>query len=637
MKNPYDKGLLKVTSSKRFLFFFIMDSVIITLSLFFSFLLRFDFKFEFYARYNAIILNTLPLFLFVKLSFLTSLRTYQISWSYVGIGDLYKILKALLFSQLFLLIVIYYLIIPGTFHLPLVMYDTDGFPRSILFIDGIITLFGIGGLRICKRLYLEILIKHTGLANTIIIGAGNTGDMIARHIFKQKASEFIVAGFLDDNKALHRVVIHGVKVLGGIDKLKESIYKYSIKNIIIAIPSMNKTNLRAIYEAAKKSGVENIKIAPIISDLSGAKKTVTSIEDIKIEDLIGRQIINRNYKDIENFLFNEIILITGAAGSIGSEITTQCCAFNPKMLILFDMDETALHTIELRLKKAYPYLRDKMAFIIGDTRDKIRLREIFNLYKPDKVFHAAAYKHVPMMEANPSEAIKVNMIGTYNVSEVAIEFGVKKFIMISTDKAVRPTSVMGATKRMAENICRAFNNDHDTKFISVRFGNVLGSRGSVLPLFLEQLKDGGPLTVTHRDIKRYFMTIPEAVSLVLQASVIGNGGDIMVLDMGEPIKIVTLAEELIKIHGLEPYIDIDIEFIGLRPGEKLFEEIFTHDEESEVSQHQRILKAKQDEKYSLDEIKEILEKFSSVINLPSNTSDDKVKILLKQYVKWYDQ
>lgn len=624
------------TNMHRFIFFFIIDSVIITLSLFFAFFLRFDFRPEFYSQYNSLIYNTLPLFLFVKLSFLIVFRTYQISWTYVSIGDLYKIVKALLFSQFFLLVIIYYLIIPGSFHLSLMMFDTGGFPKSILFIDGIISIFAIGGVRIFKRLYLEILVKHTGSANTIIIGAGNTGDMIARHILRQKSSEFVVVGFLDDNKALHGVNIHGLKVMGGIDKLREVIYKYSIKTIIIAIPSMNKKDLRTIYEIAKKNDVENIKIVPMVSDFRGAKKTITAIEDIKIEDLIGRQIINRNDEDMENFLFNETILITGAAGSIGSEITTQCCTFNPKMIVLFDMDETALHSIELILKKTYPYLIDKMVFVIGDIRDKIRLREIFSLYKPDKVFHAAAYKHVPMMEVNPAEAVKANIIGTFNVTETAQEFGVKKFIMISTDKAVRPTSVMGATKRMAEKICRTFNNDHGTQFISVRFGNVLGSRGSVLPLFLNQLKEGGPLTVTHRDIKRYFMTIPEAVSLVLQASIIGNGGDIMVLDMGEPIKIVTLAEELIKIHGLEPYIDIDIKFIGLRPGEKLFEEIFTHDEKTEISKHERIIKAKQDERYTLDEIKEIIERFQSIVCSPSNTSDNKIRTLLKKYVAWYE-
>jgi FlaA1/EpsC-like NDP-sugar epimerase len=328
----------------------------------------------------------------------------------------------------------------------------------------------------------------------------------------------------------------------------------------------------------------------------------------------------------------------------------------PDHLILFDIDETELHNLGIKLSRLFPQLLNRVVHITGDVRDEVRLREVFGLWKPQIVFHAAAYKHVPMMESNPKEAVKVNMFGTFRLAMTASEHSVEKFIMISTDKAVRPTSVMGATKRMAEFICCAFNEKaheqifllpagkatngnvtavHSTQFISVRFGNVLGSRGSVLPLFLEQLKYGGPLTVTHREMKRYFMTIPEAVSLVLQASILGNGGEVFVLDMGQPAKIVDIAEELIRIHGMEPYKDIDIQFTEQRPGEKLFEEILTAEEGTDASRHEKIFIARNTAKYPLESLLEILQEFAAVIEDTSPDSNDHMKLLLKKYVKYY--
>ncbi|MBE7414514.1 MAG: polysaccharide biosynthesis protein [Deltaproteobacteria bacterium] len=337
------------------------------------------------------------------------------------------------------------------------------------------------------------------------------------------------------------------------------------------------------------------------------------------------------------FLRDKVVLVTGAGGSIGSEIVMQAASFRPERLILFDIDETELHRMELKLKKIYPRhfngngsAGGRFAFVVGDIGNSERVRRVFSNYRPEIVFHAAAYKHVPMMEHNPEEAVRVNMFGTHVLADCAARSGVRKFIMISSDKAVMPSSVMGATKRMAENICAAFGSGR-TAFISVRFGNVLGSRGSVLPIFMEQLKSGGPLTVTHREIKRYFMTISEAVSLVLQAAVIGKGGEVLVLDMGEPVRIADLAEELIRINGLEPYKDVGIEFTGLRAGEKLYEEVFTDEEVLKVSAHRKILISRSAASYTLRDIERILGEFEP--HLSGAGRHKELKGLLRKYVE----
>lgn len=379
------------------------------------------------------------------------------------------------------------------------------------------------------------------------------------------------------------------------------------------------------------------------------------------------------------------MLITGAGGSIGSEIVIQVCSFNPARVYLLDIDETWLHNMEIKLNKIFPRLvgsvsgqrqgfsnssahlspENRISFIVADVKDKEKINRVFETLRPQIVFHAAAYKHVPMMEYNSDEAVKVNIFGTYNLVTTAKKWETEKFIMISTDKAVMSTSIMGATKRVAEYICKAFNGDrgqgtenmeqgtvenselrtsnlerrtlNSTEFISVRFGNVLGSRGSVLPLFLNQIKQGGPLTVTHKDMQRYFMTIPEAVALVLQASVIGKGGEVLILDMGEPVKIVSLAEDLIRIHGMKPYEDIDIEFVGLRAGEKLFEEILTAEEGTTASRHDKVYIAQQSEQHSIRDIEGILMEFGAIVNNHSGPEADlKTRELLKKYVKHYD-
>ncbi len=630
----YFGTLLYPTHFNRFIFFLFFDIFIIISSLYLAFNLRFEFALA--HEYKRMIIYALPLFLIVKLIVFAGFRMYKITWRYVGINDLCNIVGAIITAESILMVLIL-LSFPWFFQSLQSSYFS-GFPRSIFLIDGVISLLFASGIRISKRLYLEVIRKKrygSRGKRTIIIGAGNTGEMIIRDIARQGFSGFYPIGLLDDDIRKVGTYVHGVKVLNTTDKLKDIILKNRAEAVIIAIPSLNYKTLRSIYGSARDIDIETIKIVPRIYDFQKPDINMKNLEDISIEDLIGRQTVDVDYKEIEAFIRNRVILITGAGGSIGSEIAIQACAFHPERVILFDIDETELHNISLRLKRIYPHLWDRLSFITGDIRDKDRIEEVFREIHPYIVFHAAAYKHVPMMEYNPKEAVKVNIFGTHCIAETSSRYNVKKFIMISTDKAVMPTSIMGATKRIAEYICKAFNGTGDTEFISVRFGNVLGSRGSVLPLFLEQLRHGGPLTVTHRDMQRFFMTIPEAVSLVLQASAIGKGGEVMVLDMGDPVKIVSLAEELIMIHGLKPYKDIDIEFIGLRPGEKLFEEILTAEEGTIASKHKKLFIAKGNDKYSKDEIEQILKELETVIKESSVIEKNKIRDFLKKYVKHF--
>ncbi|MDI6802206.1 MAG: nucleoside-diphosphate sugar epimerase/dehydratase [Thermodesulfovibrionales bacterium] len=596
-------------------------------------------------EYRVLIVNALPFFLIIKLVIFSFFRLYRITWRFVGLNDLYNIVNAIVVSESLLIVLI---LTSQNYHLPGIPNEMfAGFPRSVFLIDGMLSFLLLAGLRISKRVSLEIILKKRSNKQgkrTIIVGAGNTGEMIIRDMAKQGYPDFYPVGLLDDDEKTIGTYIHGVRVLAKTDRLKAVLRKYKAEAVIIAIPSLNYKTLRRIYEDAKEAQINTIKIVPRIYDFQKPIVNTKDFEDIHIEDLIGRQAVEVNYDEIEIFLKNTCVLITGAGGSIGSEIAMQVCAFQPQKVILFDIDETDLHNMHLKLMRVFPQLKEKLFFVTGDIRDEGRIEEVFKTFRPQLVFHSAAYKHVPMMEYNPKEAVKVNMLGTYLLARSSIKYGIKKFILISTDKAVRPVSVMGATKRVAEYICTALNDvssrdkkdNGKTEFISVRFGNVLGSRGSVLPLFMEQLKYGGPLTVTHKEMQRYFMTIPEAVSLVLQASVIGKAGDVLVLDMGEPVKIVELAEELIRIHGMKPYKDVNIEFIGLRPGEKLFEEILTAEEGTVASKHERIFIAKNSEKYSMEAIENILKEFDGAIKESLAVDGRRVRDLLKKYVRHFE-
>lgn len=644
------KNLLRATHLKRLAFFLFFDIAIIIFSLYFSFFIRFEFTIP--LEYRQLILDALPYFIGINMISFACFKIYGITWSYINLNDLVDIALSQIVSLLSLMTLISVPFL--SFFNAYLSFDIRirEFPGSIFLIYGIISFLLFSGLRLSKRLFLEVFHKKSmahSSKRTLIIGAGNTGDMIVRDMRKQGYLAYYPVGWLDDNQNKVGTYIHGMRVFGTVDKLRGVVSAQEIRAIIIAIPSLNYKTLRGIYESAKQLKIDTIKIVPRIYDFHRPNINIKNLEDIHIEDLLGRQKIEIDYEGIRNFLDDKVILITGAGGSIGSEIVVQVCSFRPKRVILFDIDETELHNVKLKLESLFPdffhirplnaQIQDKVIFVTGDIGDEYVVNEVFRKFKPKIVFHAAAYKHVPMMESNSREAVKVNMFGTYRIAKASAEHQVEKFTLISTDKAVCPTSIMGATKRMAEYICTAFNNEYsNTSFISVRFGNVLGSRGSVLPIFLEQLKQGGPLKVTHKDVQRYFMTIPEAVALVLQSSIIGKGGDVLVFDMGEQIKIVTLAEELIKLHGLQPYKDIDIEFVGLRPGEKLFEELLTAEEGTAASKHEKIFIAKNSEKYCREEIEKILKGFEKLLKaLPIKEDYEIIRDTLKSYVKSFER
>jgi FlaA1/EpsC-like NDP-sugar epimerase len=611
------QNLLTPTFFKRVAFFVLSDILISMLSLYLAFLIRFDFSFSF--EYKEIYINLLPFFIIFKIFVFWVFKVYKITWRYVSITEVLKIGNSTLIVMFgFIFMVFISRNYPHlTRTLPFGSFNSfSSLPISVILIDSLLFFLFSSALRISKRVYLELIKGYTtkrGLS-TLIIGAGNTGEMILRDIKRTGYVEFYPVGFLDDDKRKIGTYLHGVKVLDKIENLEKVIKAYSIEAIIIAIASLSHRELTGIYISAKKIGVKTIKIIPKIYNFEKPEISVKKLEDINIEDLLARKTVQVDLKKIGSFLNHKKVLITGAGGSIGSEIALQTYQFNPSELILFDIDETELFNLELKLNKLFKADGVKLHFIVGDIRDYKKLEEVIESFRPQIIFHSAAYKHVPMMEYNPDEAVKVNVFGTYNLAKLSQQFGVEKFINISTDKAVRPKSIMGATKRLSEYICRAFNELGKTEYISVRFGNVVGSRGSVLPLWLEQIKQGGPITVTHPDMKRYFMTIHEAVSLVLMASAVGRGGEILVLDMGEPVKILDLAEQFIRINGLEPYRDIDIKFTGIRPGENLFEDILTAEEGTDATMYERIFIAKGDNCFTLKDIETIMDKFKKILH-----------------------
>lgn len=411
--------------------------------------------------------------------------------------------------------------------------------------------------------------------NILIVGAGDAGNLAIRELEMSNQLDARVVGVIDDDKKKHGTYIQGVKVLGDRNKIPDFVKKYNIDEIIIALPSVSKKNIKEIVNICQETSCK-IKILPGIYQLVTGEVEVAKLRNIQIEDLLGREPVNANSKEIGRYVAEKTVMVTGAGGSIGSELSRQIAANYPRRLILLDIYENTLYDIERELLKSYPNL--DLITLVGSVRNRSRLTHIFEEYKPDLIFHAAAHKHVPLMEDSPNEAIKNNVFGTMELCKAADQFGAEKLVLISTDKAVNPTNVMGASKRICEMLVQYYNERSNTNFVAVRFGNVLGSNGSVIPYFKKQIAEGGPVTVTHPDIIRYFMTIPEAVSLVLKAGANANGGEIFVLDMGEPVKILDLAKNMIALSGHEVGTDIEIVFTGLRPGEKLYEELLMDEE-----------------------------------------------------------
>jgi FlaA1/EpsC-like NDP-sugar epimerase len=573
------------------------DFLLCAFSLYAAYLVRFDFDIP--PFFLNPILKALPVVLAIKIGCFFILDLYRGMWRYTGVSDLVNILKAVSLSIL--------LVIGAIF----LLFRFEGFPRSIFAIDWCFTILVVAGNRMAIRIFFQRSTMHRNTASEtlkdtvspalsspkpkakrlLVIGAGDCGEKIFREIHDNPQLPYRVVGFLDDNPTKIGRTLHGVPVLGILGDLKNIAAQANAGEALIAIPSANAQEMRRIVSICKESGLP-FKTVPGYGELIEGKVTVKAIREVAYRDLLGRETVKLEEKVIASYLQGRRVMVTGAGGSIGSELCRQICRFNPEALILFERAESPLYEIELELKQNFA--TTTIAPVLGDILDMEHLRRAFETHRPQAVFHAAAYKHVPMLEINPWKAIENNVLGTSNLVSAAGAFGIERFVLVSTDKAVRPMNVMGASKRVTEIIALNQNacNNSQTRFMAVRFGNVVGSVGSVVPLFKRQIERGGPVTVTHPEVTRFFMTIREACQLILQAGAMGQGGEIFILDMGTPVKIADMARDLIRLSGLEPDVDIKIDYIGLRPGEKLFEELITEDEDILPTPHEKILMLK---------------------------------------------
>ena len=559
--------------TKRRRIVFLCDTALISLALSLAFLLRFDFsipavQLDLFWECLLVVLVVKPLVFFVT-------GFYNSLWRYASIQDAVEIFKGVCLSSFLAVFAVLFL------------RQFSPIPRSIFVLDWFLLFALLATSRLIWRVYREsyVVDRSNEGPRTLIVGAGDAGSLLLKEIRRQPHAAYNVIGFVDDDPEKKGMKLHGIPVLGATKQLKALIIANEIEDVIIAMPSAGSKAIRSIVDSCKHANV-TFKTLPSIGELIDGTLTISQIKKVEIEDLLGRDAVVLDHELIGGYLTGKRVLVTGAGGSIGSEICRQVAQFHPEKLILLDQAETPLYEIEKELVARFPELR--ILPLIADVRDGDKLMKAFEEFAPQVVFHAAAYKHVPMMEYNPTQAVLNNIFGSRNVADAAHRFSVRNVVMISTDKAVNPTNVMGATKRAAEIYIQALSRTSSTKFTTVRFGNVLGSNGSVIPLFKEQIAQGGPVTVTDKRIIRYFMTIPEATQLVLQAGSMGSGSEILVLDMGDPVRIVDLAEELIRLSGLTPYEDIDIVITGLRPGEKLFEELLIDGEGVLPTAHNKI-------------------------------------------------
>ncbi|HJD46096.1 MAG TPA: polysaccharide biosynthesis protein [Candidatus Mediterraneibacter norfolkensis] len=557
-------------------FLVLLDIVFINISSFLALWIRFnmylaDIPIEYYTSVKELVIpNTIAtLIVFAIFKLYTSL------WRYASIKELVNIIEACAVCML-LNVLGYYLTYRPIYRSYFVLYG------AALFLLTCLSRFSY---RLIRLLYRSNL-HGAHMRNTMIIGAGEACNVVMKELELSTKLDSKLCCIIDDNPRKHGTYIHGVKVVGGRDSILENAQKYGITEIIIAIPSASKAEQRKILEICQKVPNCDLKILPGVYQLVNGDVTVSKLRHVEIEDLLGREPVQITTEKIGRYVSDKVVLVTGGGGSIGSELCRQIAANGVRQLIIFDIYENNAYEIQQELRAKYPYL--DLVVLIGSVRNGRKLNSVFAEYRPDIVYHAAAHKHVPLMEDSPNEAIKNNVFGTYKVALAADRFGTQKFVLISTDKAVNPTNIMGASKRMCEMIIQMFNNHSKTEFVAVRFGNVLGSNGSVIPLFKKQIEAGGPVTVTHPDIIRYFMTIPEAVSLVLQAGASAKGGEIFVLDMGQPVKIADLARNLIQLSGFVPDRDIEIKYTGLRPGEKLYEELLMDEEGLQETENELI-------------------------------------------------
>lgn len=598
----------------------IADIIFINIAYLFSFIVRFDFNIP--NDYVQSYIRMLPIILLAYIIPLALFKMYKSLWSNASIDEFIKGLIGCIIGCVINLI-----------------YNNIGnrnLPNSIVILSAILIYVMVVGIRLSYRIYRRIIVYgkldvKNAKKRVLVFGAGSCGHMVISEMYKNKKEvNMVPVGIIDDDKNKIGTFLLGVKVVGNRNDIPRVVEEYNIDTIIIAISKTSPKKKKEIIEICQQTDAE-IKIIPGVYEIMGGKLSLTQMRDVDIKDLLGRDEVELDKDGVSSYLKDKVVLVTGGGGSIGSELCRQIANFKPKKLLILDIYENNAYDIQNELKRNMPEL-DQFT-IIASVRDKRRLRKVFKEFNPDVVFHAAAHKHVPLMEDNSEEAIKNNVLGTLNVAECADEFNTEKFVLISTDKAVNPTNIMGATKRMCEMIVQAMNKKSKTDYVAVRFGNVLGSNGSVIPLFKKQIKNGGPVTLTHKEIIRYFMLIPEAAQLVLQAGAFAKGGEIFILDMGEPVKIYDLAKKLIKLSGFEPEKDIKIEVTGLRPGEKLYEELLMNEEGLTETQNDKIFIGVPSD----FEINEIKKNIDELLFVALNEDKDALKKKMKEVVPTFKE
>ena len=604
----------------RDIFKYLLEAVVWTMATVFAFLLRLDGDLSGFESEVLLATGTLMI---LKSASIFYFGTFRQSWRNTGFRDLFALLYSVLTVSIAFLIT------------TAVLRQTTSFtvPLSVPLIEMTLSLLILSGLRVATRFYFVYRnpMKETNKVSkrVLIAGAGDSGNMAAREMFRNPEAGLKPVAFLDDDKIKHGQKFLGLPVVGTIDEMKKVVDRMDIDEILIAMPSESGKVIRRVVDSAGETGVR-YKIIPSIYDLISGKVTINQIRNVDVEDLLRRKPVQLNMSLIKGYIAKRTVLVTGAGGSIGSEIVKQITRFNPKNVILLGRGENSIHQLINNIEFSFPDLNYSIQ--IADVRDEGTLERVFKTYTPEVIFHAAAHKHVPLMEANPEQAILNNVLGTRNLVNLAVKYGVVHFVNISTDKAVNPTSVMGASKRISEQIVQwgASQANSDQSFVSVRFGNVLGSRGSVIPKFKEQIKRGGPVSITHPDMARYFMTIPEASQLVLQAGALNMNGSVYVLDMGSPVNIENMARDLIALSGLEPDKDIKIEYTGIRPGEKLYEELLTAEEGTDMTHHEKIYVAR-----SVDSIDHLEEQLNRLIDIAKNGKREEVKNCIKEMLPTY--
>ena len=606
---------------RRSFILLILDTILINISYLLSLYIRFDGDIvgsqflEYFTKYKEHFIYITAIKLVIFLYF----KLYKSVWKYASVEELINIVVASIVSNAAILSYMFIM--------------QSNLPRSIYVLATLLDMVLIGGIRFSSRAVNSIgsgILKKDNQKKIMIIGGGDAGAMVIREYKNHTQLNSKPIAIIDDSEKKQGQMINGVPVVGKRVDIPTVAEKLKIDEIIIAMPSASKKEIRDIVEIAKATKAK-LKILPGMFELIDGRVSIKNIREVDIGDLLGREEIKTDLREISSYITNKIVLVTGGGGSIGSELCRQIANFNPKKLIIVDIYENNAYDIQNELLRKYKNLN--LRTVIASIRDKDRIMELMNNEKPQVVFHAAAHKHVPLMEESPKEAIKNNVFGTLNLAQASDKAGVDKFVMISTDKAVNPTNIMGASKRICEMIIQSINSVSQTEFVAVRFGNVLGSNGSVIPLFKKQIAEGGPVTVTHEDVIRYFMTIPEAVQLVIQAGAMANGGEVFILDMGEPVRIVDLAKDLIRLSGFEPNVDIPIVITGLRPGEKLFEELLLDEEGISATKHDKIFIGKP----TFTDYKLLLRSLESANRIIKIGTDEDIKNYVKTIVPNYKE